>query len=135
MHENSDLEANKQLVLRLFKDVIDGGDLDLADDLLRPDYIQHNPSVGQGVEGFKKYFTDLERTRKTLRVRSSLTILQVVAEDDRVFIYGETRMEGAVNLRFEAMDLFRIEAGRIAEHWDVIQGRGLLSSLALIVAG
>jgi len=38
-------------------------------------------------------------------------------------------------LTFEAMDLFRIEDGRTPEHWDVIQGRGLLSTVLLIVSG
>ncbi len=53
MNSINDLEANKTLVRRLFEDVIDGGDLNLANQLLRPDYIQHNPSAGQGIEGFK----------------------------------------------------------------------------------
>ena len=132
---NTDLETHRALVRRLFEEVIDGGDLALADELLRPDYIQHNPSAGQGIEGFKAYFTDLERTRKRLRVTSSLTIHHVLAESDLVFIHSETRMEGMLNLKFLAMDLFRVEDGRIAEHWDVIQGRGLLSSLVLLMAG
>ncbi len=135
MNSVLDLDANKTLVRCLFEDVIDGGDLTLADRLLRPDYIQHNPSAGQGIEGFKTYFTDLERTKKRLRVSSTLTIQHMLAEADHVFIYAETRMEGAVNLTFEAMDLFRIREGQIAEHWDVIQGRGLLSSLVLLVSG
>ncbi len=135
MNSLSDLEANKSLVRRLFEDVIDGGDLNLADQLLRPDYIQHNPSAGQGIEGFKKYFTDLESTKKRMRVSSSFTIQHLMAEADHVVIYGETRMEGRLNLKFEAMDLFRIEEGKIAEHWDVIQGRGLLSSFVLLMTG
>jgi predicted SnoaL-like aldol condensation-catalyzing enzyme len=135
MNSIRDLDANKALVRRLFEEVIDGGDLSLADQLLRADYIQHNPSAGQGIEGFKAYFSDLERTKKRLRARSTMTIRHMLAEADHVFIYAETRMEGPVNLTFEAMDLFRIREGQIAEHWDVIQGRGLLSSLVLMVSG
>ena len=67
MNSTIDLEANKMLVRRLFEEVIDGGDLNLADQLLRTDYIQHNPAAGQGIEGFKAYFTDVERTKKRLR--------------------------------------------------------------------
>lgn len=64
-----------------------------------------------------------------------LSILRVMAEGSRVCIYRKTRMVGAIHLQFEAMDRLRIEDGRIAGHWDVIQGRGLLSSLLSIVSG
>jgi predicted SnoaL-like aldol condensation-catalyzing enzyme len=135
MSSINDLETNKALVRSLIEDVIDGGDLDLADQLLRPDYIEHNPSVDQGIEGFKAYFTGLERTRRRLRVTSTTTIQHMLAESDHVCVYIETRFEGTLKLTFQAMDLFRIRDGKIAEHWDVIQGRGLLSSLVLLAAG
>jgi predicted SnoaL-like aldol condensation-catalyzing enzyme len=135
MNSMNDLETNKTLVRSLFEDVIDGGDLSLADQLLRPDYIEHNPSVGQGIEGFKAYFTGLERTKKRLRVTSTMTIQHMLAESDHVCVYIETRMKGTLNLTFQAMELFRICDGKIAEHWDVIQGRGLLSSLVLLATG
>jgi predicted SnoaL-like aldol condensation-catalyzing enzyme len=130
-----DGDANKALVRRLFEEVIDGGNSDLAEELLKPDYIQHNPSAGQGIEGFKAYFADLERTKRRLRAVSTLTILHLLAEGDRVYIHTETCMEGMVRLRFEAMDLFRVEDGKLAEHWDVIQGRGILSAMVLLAAG
>lgn len=59
----------------------------------------------------------------------------LLAEGDHVFANTETHIDGIVALRFTAMDLFRIESGRLAEHWDVIQGRGTLSALALLLAG
>ncbi len=64
-----------------------------------------------------------------------MTIQHMLAESDHVFVYSKTRMEGTLNLTFQAMDLFRIHDGKIAEHWDVIQGRGLFSSLVLLTAG
>jgi predicted SnoaL-like aldol condensation-catalyzing enzyme len=128
-------EANKALVRRVFEDIIDGGRLELAAELLRPDYIQHNPSVGQGVEGFVAYFTRLDRAKKRFGIRSSLSILHMLAENDSVFIHSTTRMEGIVTLEFETMDLFRVQEGRLAEHWDVIQGRGLFAALALLSVG
>lgn len=129
------LERNKELVRRLFVEVIDGGDLDLADQLLQPGYVQHNPSAGQDIAGFKAYMRSLERTKRLLRADSEFEIHHVLAEGDRVLIHTETRFSGLVRLRFETMDLFRLEGGRIAEHWDVIQGRSLLSVLAGLVAG
>lgn len=135
MNELHDLERNKELVRRLFVEVIDGGDLDLADDLLKPGYVQHNPSAEQDVAGFKAYMRSLERTKRLLRADSELDIHHVLAEGDRVLIHTETRFSGVVRLRFETMDLFRVEGGRLAEHWDVIQGRSVLSVLAGLVAG
>jgi predicted SnoaL-like aldol condensation-catalyzing enzyme len=128
-------EANKAVVRRVFEEIIDGGRLDLAPTLLRPDYIQHNPSVGQGIDGFVAYFTNLEQTKKRLRVDSELSILHMLAEDDLVFIHTKTTMKGLVTLEFETMDLFRLCDGLLAEHWDVIQGRSVLASLALLMAG
>ena len=131
----TELTANKTLVRRLFEKVIDAGNTALADELLRPDYIQHNPSVGQGIEGFKEYFASLDQTKRRLRLASTMDILAIMAEGDRVSIYTETRMVGMVSLSFQAMDLFRIQDGKIAEHWDVIQGRGLLSATILLAVG
>ena len=128
-------EANKAVVRRVFEEIIDGGRLDLAPTLLRPDYVQHNPSVGQGLDGFVAYFTNLEQTKKRLRVGSELFILHMLAEDDLVFIHTKTTMKGLVTLDFETMDLFRLCDGLLAEHWDVIKGRSVLASLALLMAG
>ncbi len=75
-----DPAANKAVVRRLFEEVIDGGRLDLAPSLLRADYIQHNPSVGQGVAGFVAYFEQLERTKSRLRVQSTLEIRHMLTE-------------------------------------------------------
>ncbi len=135
MTDQDNLSANKALVRRLFEEVIDGGCLDLAPSLLRADYIQHNPSIGQGVEGVVAYFEQLERTKSRLRIQSTLEIRHMMAEDDLVFVHSNTRMAGVVTLDFEAMDLFRVQDGMLAEHWDVIQGRGVLAELALLTAG
>ncbi len=131
----SPLESNKRLVRRLFEEVIGKRRFDLAHELLRPDYIQHNPSAGQGIEGFLAYFRGLERTQRRLRATSTTKIVLLLAEGDHVLAHTEARIDGWVSLRFTAMDLFRVEDGRLAEHWDAIQGRGMLSSLALMLAG
>lgn len=135
MSNESACEANKTVVRRVFEEIIDGGRLDLAAELLRPDYIQHNPSVGQGIDGFVAYLEQLERTKTRLRVRSTISILHMLAENDFVFVHTKTRMQGIVTLHFDAMDLFRVQDGFLAEHWDVIQGRSVLASLALLTAG
>ena len=129
------LERNKNLVRRVFEEVIGQRRFELAHELLRPDYIQHNPSAGQGIDGFLAYFRDLERTQRRLRVTSTTEIVLLMAEADHVCAHTRTRMSGWISLDFTAMDIFRIEDGRLAEHWDVIQGRGTLSALALLLAG
>ena len=52
LSDDSTREANKALVRRVFEEITNGDRLELAAELLRSDYIQHNPSAGQGIAGF-----------------------------------------------------------------------------------
>lgn len=124
-------DANKALVAELYEKVIGGGDLDRADRLLAPDYIQHNPNVPTGREGFKRYFAGIHA-----RFRIDVEILSVIAEDDMVVVHVEQRVRSRLfALTIVAMDRFRIDNGRIAEHWDVMSGKSFLDRLMLEIAG
>jgi len=123
--------ANKALVAELYTQVIGGGDISLADRLLASDYIQHNPNVPGGRDGFKRYFSAIHA-----RFKIDIDILSVVAEDDMVVIHVEQRVRSRIlNLTIVAMDRFRIANGQIAEHWDVMSGKSFLDRLMLEVAG
>lgn len=124
-------DANKALVVELYTKVIGGGDISLADRLLASDYIQHNPNVPGGREGFKRYFSAIHA-----RFKIDVDILNVIAEGDMVVIHVEQRVRSRIlNLTIVAMDRFRIADGRIAEHWDVMTGKSFLDRLMLEVAG
>ncbi len=111
-------DANKALVVELYEAVIAGGDIARADRLLAADYVQHNPNVPTGRDGFKAYFGKIHA-----RFKIALTIHSVIAEADMVVIHVLQRVSaGPLTIDIAAMDRFRIADGRIAEHWDVMSG-------------
>lgn len=94
---------------------------------MSPSYIQHNPNVPSGLEGFRQYFTAVHR-----RFRLSVNIVNIIAEGDMVVIHVEQNVRSRFfNLRVVAMDRFRIENGKIAEHWDVMSGESFLDRVML----
>jgi predicted SnoaL-like aldol condensation-catalyzing enzyme len=117
--------ASKALVLEFFEKVLLGGDLSLAPEYLREDYIQHNPQIPGGLDGFVTYFTEINATLKQMNATISGEIEHVVAEGDMVCVFVAYKIEGPMEVNFRAADLFRVENGMIAEHWDVRQGATL----------
>ncbi|HET6763973.1 MAG TPA: nuclear transport factor 2 family protein, partial [Longimicrobiaceae bacterium] len=111
------LEANKAVVRQLYERVFNGHDVDAADRLLRADYIQHNPNIPTGREGFKATFRDVFKLVPDARVQ----ILHMVAEGDLVVVHVlNSGTPGGTSEPVQAagFDLFRIQDGLIAEHWD-----------------
>lgn len=98
--------ANKVLVKRFFEEFFAKGQSDLADSLMAPDYIQHNPGIPNGREVLRKFIS---------ANRISVTIHQLLAQGDLVLALNEYGSSITV-------DLFRVADNRLQEHWDVGQG-------------
>lgn len=110
-----DLERNKALVRSLF-DIIYGTSLEAVtkiDELVAEDYIQHNPSVGQGREGLRQLLLRVVPEPKELNPRDTLSV-SLVAEGDLV-VRQEMRTNGML------VDIFRIQDGKLQEHWDAFR--------------
>jgi predicted SnoaL-like aldol condensation-catalyzing enzyme len=113
-------EYNKQRAREVIEKIVNGGDVDLADAYYREDYIQHNPHVPQGREALKNVIRALHASGDPMHVEIKL----INAEDDMVWLLlewsGGTLPSGMPRIETTA-EIFRVEDGMMAEHWDVVQ--------------
>ncbi len=105
-------QHNKALVLKAMTSLFQRHDASAVARLYAPDYIQHNPGIPQGRDALQALVADLS---PDVCYEPGL----MVAEGDFVAIHG--RIRGWADVPQVVVDLFRIEGGRLAEHWDVLQ--------------
>jgi predicted SnoaL-like aldol condensation-catalyzing enzyme len=106
-------EKNKTLVLDAFDTLFNKRDYTAAEKYWSPNYIQHSAHIEPGREGL---FNLIRSTPDTLRYEHQL----IVAEGDYVIVHGRFSGYGRP-VAWVAADIVRIENGRLAEHWDVLQ--------------
>ena len=113
------LAANKQLVYDMYRIVLQGGHHDRAHEFIAENYIQHNPNAAQGLAGIIDYVRSTRPVRE-IKGTLDLPLITLVAEGDYVttaFVRPEKDADGETYYS-SWFDLFRIEDGKIAEHWD-----------------
>jgi predicted SnoaL-like aldol condensation-catalyzing enzyme len=113
------LAANKKLVYDMYRIVLQAGIWERAGEFIRDDYMQHNPNAGQGLAGVQEY---IRKTRPHREIKDTLDLplIDLVAEGDKVmtaFVRPEKDANGETYYS-TWFDLFRIQDGKIAEHWD-----------------
>lgn len=108
-------EANKALVRNFVEEILIGGKTDrLAAYFEGEAYLQHNPHVADGVSTLKTALS----AWAALGTIQYHAIHKVLGEGNFVLVLSEGRLEGKHTAFY---DLFRIENGKLAEHWDTIQ--------------
>ena len=109
-------EANKKTVIEFYEAGINQKDFAKASAYFGPRYTQHNPAAADGPEGFKR-FIDFLREKFP---QSHSEIKQVFADGDYVILHVHAVREPGTRGN-AIVDIFKLEQGKIVEHWDVIQ--------------
>lgn len=109
-------EQNKQLVRQFVEDILVNGNLDVLQNYFEGDnYIQHNPQIADGLSGLGQALETMAAQQITMKYDE---IHKVLGEGTFVLVVSEGTF---ANKPTSFYDLFRVENGKIAEHWDTIE--------------
>ena len=111
-----DLEQNKRNAVDFYRMAYEGNPRKAIELYVGDEYIQHNPEVADGPDGFVAYFErmQLEYPEKTIE------FVRCIAEGDLVALHTHQTWPG--NDQYVTMDFLRFDKhGKICEHWDAIQ--------------
>lgn len=107
--------SNTELVEHFYAEVFNGHNLDAIDRYVKEDYIQHNPNVADGREGFKAFAEKFFSLKPHMDIR----FLSEDKEKNLVYVFFKCSLtDGSVN---KVVDIYRIEDDLLAEHWDVVE--------------
>lgn len=138
--ESNNNNNNKDLARRLYE-MLNTGQVERAAGLVSADYLEHDPLPGQGTgrEGAVDRFSALTRA-----LAPHFTVDDVVAEADRVVVrwtntgthIGDFAGIPATGKTFtiHGVDVYRVAAGELCEHWHVIDQLSMLEQLGLLPA-
>lgn len=107
---------NKKNAIEFYKMAYEGNPGRAVALFVGPEYIQHNPLVGNGKEAFIKYFDRMANEYP----QKSIEFVRSIAEDDLVALHTHQVWPG--DDEYVTMDFFRFDhSGKIVEHWDAMQ--------------
>lgn len=142
MAATTSAESNKELIRRLYDEFMNVQDDDLIRELYAGDVVVHNVPGGEGelagLEALEQYFQVFRETFPDLEA----TVHQMIAEDDLVAVrntYTGTHDGDFMDIpatgetvTFDGMVFFRVEDGRVAETWGLVDTLGLMQQLGAI---
>jgi predicted SnoaL-like aldol condensation-catalyzing enzyme len=112
----NDIESNKRNAIEFYRMAYLGDPVEAVKRYVGDVYIQHNPKVKNGKEGFIEYFEKMSNEYPDKKVK----FIRAVAEGDLVALH--THQNWPKDEEYITMDFFRFdENGKIVEHWDSIQ--------------
>jgi predicted SnoaL-like aldol condensation-catalyzing enzyme len=118
--EDPKLSHNKKIVYDFWREILESGHIDLASRYLTETYIQHNPNVPSGRQGFVDLFKNSQPQPIVDSIRSPL--IAIVAEGNLVVLVFTIELpdpnDPSKKYSTSSFDMFRIEGDKIAEHWD-----------------
>jgi predicted SnoaL-like aldol condensation-catalyzing enzyme len=106
----------REIVLAFYEAALNQKDVEKAKLYLGDTYIQHNPHVPDGPEGFFRFV----RFRRDRYPQARNEVKRVIADADLVALHVHSVVVPGTPGR-QIVDIFRVEDGKVVEHWDVIQ--------------
>jgi len=110
------LEQNKKTVRAFYDAALNKKDFDEASKYLGSQYRQHNPTAKDGPEGLKGFIGFL----KEKFPNNKSEIKRIFADGDFVIVHVNAVREPGTR-GFAIVDIFRLDNGKVVEHWDVVQ--------------
>jgi len=119
--DDPNLAKNKRLVYDMWREFLEAGHLEKAEKYLTEDYMQHNPLAATGRKAVVEFFSRFS-TPKDIVDSIKTSVVSIVAEKDLVVISFARELpdpqDKTKKYTTTWFDMFRIENGKIAEHWD-----------------
>tara|TARA_R110000772_G_scaffold63319_9_gene141940 strand:- start:2616 stop:3536 length:921 start_codon:yes stop_codon:yes gene_type:complete len=119
MAMNAQERANLEFVHDFWRDIVNGGNLDIATNYIPASFISRNPNVGAGRDAF---IATLRTNPGLIQNRGQTTPEVQIAKNEYVFFMWASfiidPMEPAHIYKYNTIDLFRLDNGKIVEHWD-----------------
>ena len=132
-------DENRAVVRRYYQEVLEGGNIQLLEEMAIPNYDEHDPIPGQsnGLEGLKQR---VEMLRSAFQPR--FTLEDMIAEGDKVVVRWTNRgthvgefmgiPPTGKSFSIAGIDIHRLSGGKMAEHWHVVDQFGQLQQLGVI---
>jgi|SRR6185437_6600398 len=117
------LNANKQVVYHILKDLLEANHWELADKYLTARYLQHNPQVKSGRDGVVRFFTTVLKAKPVpIPAKMQTKVVSVTAEGDLVVVSMVQVLKDphdpSKTYTSTWFDMWRIRDGKADEHWD-----------------
>lgn len=116
MSRTAEEQANLDLVLAMYRDVLMPMDSARVDDYIAPAYIQHSSLAAPGVQPLKD-FLDFVKVQSP---DATHTLKRAFVDGDHVVVHHHV-IRHAGDPGMAVVDIFRVARGMIVEHWDVLQ--------------
>lgn len=133
--DTAQTESSAAVLAAFAGEVFEKKDFSQLERFMCPNYIQHNPLVPQGSNGFREFFEAWFKASPDFKHE----VKQLAVSGDRVWVFGTYSGTHAGDwlgipatgkrYSFDAVDIFRIEDGKLAEHWDVLDVHTLFRQL------
>lgn len=115
------LTQNKKLVYDMWREFLEAGHMEVAEKYFAESYMQHNPNAATGRKVVVEFFS---KFTKPVAIADSIKgqLVSIVAEGDLVVLSFVRELkdpnDATKTYTTTWFDMFRIENGKIAEHWD-----------------